>query len=193
MTVDLSEISNGYTRMKLSIERTIINQSARRQDFRTEFDVRNWHDPPRMSAVTEISAFFKGTRYDEREKLEPADVEAQDLKRERLKHSFKLAPAPRENLGQGERDELTVFYQGYEDKLPSDIHWQVLVTPTQSPTVTVIHPASVIVYVRFFSTAKMEHERELDTGNGVTSQWTLKGVMLPFQAIVIRWWPKGQQ
>ncbi len=90
-------------------------------------------------------------------------------------------------------EEVTVFYKGYEDKLANDIHVEVFLAPTANPTVTVIHPASLAVYVQFSSTAEKEHERELHSGNDVTSQWALKGMMLPSQPIIIRWWPKDQQ
>ena len=91
-----------------------------------------------------------------------------------------------------EKDEVTVFYKGYEDKLPNDIHWEVFLMPTQNPTVTVVSPASVGVYVEFHSTGEKVLERESQTDNEVTRQWRLNGVMLPSQAIEIRWWPKNQ-
>ena len=182
MTVNLSETPNGYMRMTQDIQRTIINESPNRQEITPSLFVRDWKQPGRESGITEVSASFKGNRYAEREKVEHADEEATDMIGERLTAPINLA----------KDDKVTTFYKGYEDKLVSDMHWQVSLIPTQNPTVIVNHPDSLNVYVQFASTAEKEHEREVKTGSEVTSQWTLNGVMLPAQAIIIRWWPKDE-
>lgn len=181
MTVNLSERPSGFTRMTLEIQRTIRNDSLRSQPFPATFGLRNWAEPGRESAVTEISAHFKGITYSEREKTPPDGIKLPgESLGERLKKPIILA----------KKDEVTVSYKGYEDKLSNDIHWEVFLTPTENPTVTVVSANSVGVYVEFHSTGEQVSEGESITGDIVTRRWRLNGVMLPSQAISIRWWPK---
>ena len=179
MTVTLRETPNDLMRMNIDVERTFRNESLRSQEFRPSLGVRDWLQPGRESAITEIAASFNGKRYNETEKFEHPDEEATDQRGERLSKPIML----------DREDEVTVFFKYYEDKLINDVHWEVFLIPTHNPTVTVIHPASVAAYVQFSSEAEKDRERESRIGDEVTSQWTLKGVMLPAQAIIIRWWP----
>jgi len=167
--------------MSLDIQRKIRNESLRSQPFPATFGLRNWAEPGRESAVTEISVQFKGKTYSELEKTPPDGIKlpAESLG-QRLKKPIILA----------KEDELTVSYKGYEDKLSNDIHWEVFLTPTENPTVTVVSPNSVGVYVEFHSTGEQVPEGESITGDIATRRWRLNGVMLPSQAISIRWWPK---
>ena len=178
MIVNLSEISNGITRMTLDIERNMKNESLHNEDYTPSLDVRKW-EPSRESGITDISAFFRNKQYNKTETTEHPDKDATDIVRKSITEPIKLEPD----------EEIRVFYKGYEDKLESDAHWEVFGSPTENPTVTVVHPASMNVYVQFASSGDKIHERELRTGNEVTDQWRLNGVMLPSQPIVIRWWP----
>ena len=85
MTVNLTEITSTYfIRMTLDTQRKLRNESLQSQEYRPIFDVRKWQQLGRESAITEISADFKGHRYDQREKSEHPDKEATDVVRERL-------------------------------------------------------------------------------------------------------------
>jgi hypothetical protein len=180
MRVDLSETTNGFMRVTLDIERRIKNESLQSQKLRPSASVRDWQDPGRMSEVTEIAALFKGIRYDEREPADGPDEEATDLKWEQLTEELTLAPG----------EEMTSYFIGHEDKLLSDVHWQVFIAPTLNPTVVVSFPTSFNVYVQFGSRGNRVCTRISDIGNKISKQWELEGTMLPVQPIFIRWWPK---
>lgn len=182
MTIDLSEISSdGFTRMTFDTVRKIRNESWERKKYRPKISVREWQDPGRISEVTEISASLNGEpAYKGHELAKGDDDEATDLKWSQLTKEFTLA----------KKAELTVYYRGYEDKLPDDMLPEAFTYPTLNPRLIVNYPASFYVYVQFSSRGAKVRTRNSDLGsNRVSTQWDLEGTMLPNQIITIRWWP----
>ena len=185
MVVTLTEKSSAITRMDMAITRTIKNESLEKRELPHALAVRDWFAPDRESKVTGISAQFQGVQYDNREHIEEIDKDAIDLRRERL--------TPPIMMDQGE--EAAIYAGGFEDKLPSDVHWMVFRIPSENPRVTVIHPPSIGVYVQFNSISGQNNHtiRCQPEGKMLRDEWRLRGVMLPNQPVIIRWWPKGNE
>lgn len=184
MTIDLSEPQNGITRMRLNIVRKLKNESLRKQKIRPSIAVRRWQDTRRDSGVIEISASEKGKpAFRGHEPIEEEDTAAIDLMRSQLSKEFTL----------DKKEELTVTYRGYEDKLQDDVHFEVFTYPSVNPIVIVNHPPSLAVYVQFNSRGETVAMGAGHLGDGrISSQWNLNGTMLPMQPIIVRWWMKDE-
>jgi hypothetical protein len=86
------------------------------------------------------------------------------------------------SVGPGKK--IRTFGKAIEFRRTNDQHVVALVHPIKDPEVEVEAPASLEVHVGFFHRGELESEP-------LRGKKTLKGTLLPHQALHFRWWPKG--